>query len=103
MEFHHVGIPTETRRENEKYLDGGKVFITDADASPYNIEWLRFEADSPMPEELKTIPHVAFKVDNLEAALEGKNVLIEPWSPMEGLQVAFIMDDGAPIEFMQMD
>ena len=102
-EFHHVGIQTNIKRENEKYVTDGKVYITDFDAHPYNIEWLRFEDDSPMPEEIQKIPHVAFKVDDLEAELEGKNVLMEPFVPMEGVRVAFILEDGAPIEFMQFD
>jgi hypothetical protein len=50
---------------------------------------------------VKTIPHVAFEVDDLEAALEGKTVLIEPNSPSEGVSVAFIVENGAPIEFIR--
>ena len=52
---------------------------------------------------MKTIPHVAFEVDDLEAALEGHEVIIEPNSPSEGVRVAFIMKDGAVFEFMQFD
>jgi len=100
-EFHHIGIPTSRQRENETYLEGGKLYITDAAACPYAIEWLRFEADSPMPEQLKAMAHVAFKVDDLAAAMEGQDVLIEPFEPMPGLRVGFILHDGAPIEFMQ--
>ena len=100
-QFHHVGIPTDTPRDGETYLQDGKVYITDAAASPYNIEWLRFEPDSPMPEQVKTTAHVAFMVDDMDAELAGREVLIEPFSPMEGLKVAFILHDGAPIEFMQ--
>jgi hypothetical protein len=33
--------------------------------------------------------------------LQGKNVIIEPNSPSEGLIVAFIEVDGAPVELMQ--
>jgi len=101
MEFHHVGIPTDQKRENESLVEGGKVWVTDADACPFHIEWLRFEPDSPMPDQLKTIPHVAYKVDDLAAAMEGQDVLIEPFEAMPGLKVAFILHDGAPIEFMQ--
>jgi len=100
-EFHHVGIPTQTQRDNETYLAEAGLYYTDVEASPYRIEWLRFEPDSPMPEALKTVAHVAFKVDDLEAELAGKDVLIEPFSPMEGLKVAFILHDGAPVELMQ--
>jgi len=57
-----------------------------------------------IPTELvKTVAHVAFVVDDLDAAIAGKEILIEPNSPIEGLTVAFIVDGGAPIEFMQFD
>ena len=102
MKFHHIGIPTDQRHEGEEYLEGGKVFYTDPEASEYRIEWLRFEPDSPMPEELRTRPHPAFLVDDIQAAIEGKNVLIEPFEVFEGLTIAFIMEDTSPVELMQM-
>jgi hypothetical protein len=99
--FHHIGIPTETQREGETYIEGAKLFATSADECPYAIEWLRFEPDSPLPDALKTMAHVAFMVDDVDAELEGQDVLIEPCEPAPGLKVAFIMHDGAPVEFMQ--
>jgi hypothetical protein len=99
--FHHIGIPTRTQREGETFLEQGGVHVTDAAACPYAIEWLRFEPDSPMPEQLKTTAHVAFMVDDLRKELEGQQVLIEPFEPMAGLTVAFILHDGAPVELMQ--
>lgn len=62
---------------------------------------MRFGPDCAVPELVKTIPHVAFEVDDLEAELVGKQVIIEPNSPSEGVRVAFIVDNGAPIEFLQ--
>ncbi len=102
MEFHHIGIPTQTQREGETYLEGAKLYVTDAEANPYRIEWLRFEEGSPMPEQLQTTPHISFVVDDMDAALDGQDILIEPFEPMEGVTVAFIMHDGAPVEFMKM-
>jgi hypothetical protein len=61
---------------------------------------MRFEPDSPLPELVRTVPHVAFEVDDLEAAIQGKEVLIPPNSPSKGISVAFIVDNGAPIEFI---
>ena len=49
------------------------------------------------------MPHIAFVVDDLAAALEGREILIEPNSPSEGVTVAFIIDNGAPVEFLQYD
>ena len=88
-------------REEEIYLEGAKLYVTDFNKSENKIEWLRFEEGSPLPEQLKTIAHVAFKVEDLDAALAGQEVLIEPFEPVEGLKVAFVLEDGAPVEFMQ--
>ena len=102
MKFHHVGIPTTEKHDHEVYLEDAKLYVTDIDQSPYRVEWLRFEEGSPMPELLKTTSHVAFVVEDLEKALEGKEILMQPFTPMEGLTVAFIISDGAPVELMQL-
>lgn len=101
--YHHIGIPTDTPRDNETYLKEYKVFVSGYETSPYGIEWMRFESDSPLPELVKTVPHVAFKVDDISAELEGKEVLIEPNHPSKGVTVAFIVDNDAPIELVQFD
>ena len=41
--------------------------------------------------------------DNLTAAIEGQQVLIEPNSPSPGVLVAFIEVQGAPVELLQID
>jgi hypothetical protein len=71
--------------------------------SPDHIEWMRYEPDAPYPELVETIPHVAFEVDDLEQELKGKKVIMEPHSPSLGVTVAFIEDNGAPVEFLQID
>jgi hypothetical protein len=101
-EYHHVGIPTQTKRENETHLEEFKVYVSGYGNSPYGVEWMRFELNSPLPELVQTVPHVAFKVDDLEAELKEKEVLIEPNSPSEGVRVAFIVHNGAPIEFIEI-
>jgi hypothetical protein len=62
---------------------------------------MRFDPDAPYPEAVKTIPHVAFEVDDLEKALVGQEILIPPNCPCKGLKVAMILDHGAPIELME--
>ena len=101
--YHHIGIPTQIERENETYLQEYGVHISGYDTSPYGVEWMRFEPDSPLPEIVKTVPHVAFVVGNIEREIKGKDVIIEPNSPSEGIRIAFIVDNGAPIEFLEMD
>jgi hypothetical protein len=101
--YHHLGIPTRDRRPGERYLERFRMFVSGYEDSPFGIEWMRFEHDSPLPELVKTVPHVAFEVDDLVQELEGHQVLIEPNSPSEGVTVAFIVHDGAPVEFLQID
>jgi hypothetical protein len=43
---------------------------------------------------------VAFEVDDLDAALVGREVLTPPNSPGEGIMVAMILDNGAPVELI---
>ena len=99
--FHHIGIPTTKQHDGETYLEGAKLFITAPDDSENRIEWLRFEEGSPLPDVLKTTAHVAYAVEDLDAALEGQSILMEPFEPMEGVRVAFILEDEAPVELMQ--
>jgi hypothetical protein len=40
-------------------------------------------------------------VDDVYEAIKGKKVIIEPNNPSEGVTVAFVEEDGAPIEFIQ--
>jgi hypothetical protein len=77
------------------------MFVSGFESSPYGIQWMRFDSDAPYPEIVKTLPHVAFEVDDLTAALEGKEILTSPNSPSEGIMVAMILDNGAPIELLQ--
>jgi len=99
--FAHFGVPTRTKMDGMDYLEGGKVWLTDPEASPYKIEFLYFEPDSPMPEPLKTKCHAAYLVDDLDAAVAGQEVVVEPMEVSPGLRIAFITQDAALIELME--
>jgi hypothetical protein len=99
--FHHIGIPTNVTRPGEVHLPWLKVHVSGFTSSPYGIQWMRFDEDAPYPDAVKSVPHVAFEVDDLDRALEGKEILVAPNFPSPGLRVAMIIDDGAPIELMQ--
>ncbi len=64
---------------------------------------MRFEGEAVVPELVRTVPHVAFEVDDLAAEIAGKEILIAPNSPSPGVTVAFIVENGAPVEFLQFD
>lgn len=103
MKFNHVGLPTTSAFDGEIPLPKLSMTVSDHKNNPFGIQWQRYDADAPYPELVKTVPHVAFEVDDLKSALEGQNVIIQPNSPIKGLVVAFIEVNGAPVELMEID
>ena len=103
MKYHHIGIPTTEKRGDERYLAHLKMAVSGDPHDPFGIEWMRFDADAPYPDLVKTVPHIAFEVKDLRAAIRGKKIIIPPNSPSSGVQVAFIEHNGAPVEFLQID
>ena len=98
--YHHIGIPTAVPRLGEKYIPQLKIHVSGFSSSPYGIEWMRFDPDCPLPEIIKTVPHVAFEVDDLEAALQDREVISPPGSPSDGVRAAMILHNGAPVELI---
>jgi hypothetical protein len=101
VKYNHLGIPTTSSFEGEIDLPHLKITVSDHENNPFGIQWQRYWDDAPYPDLVKEIPHVAFEVDDLYAALEGQRVIIHPNSPSEGVVVAFIEVNGAPVELMQ--
>ena len=98
--YHHIGIPTRLPRPGEKNLEAFGVCVSGFSSSPFGIEWMRYSDHSPLHPAIKTLPHVAFEVDDLDAALEGQEVIHPPGSPSEGVRAAMILVDGAPVELI---
>ena len=99
--YHHLGVPTTEPRPGEYHIPHLKIFVSGFETSPYGIQWMRFEPGCEVPDVIRKVPHVAFEVDDLDAALAGKEVLTPPNSPSEGCRVAMIVHDGAPIELIE--
>jgi hypothetical protein len=103
MKFNHVGIPTTARFDGEIPLPDLQMTVSDHQDNPFGIQWQRYWEGAPYPELVKSVPHVAFEVDDLEDALQGQHIIIEPNSPSPGIRVAFIQVSGAPVELMQIN
>jgi hypothetical protein len=99
--YHHLGIPTTVPRPNERHLAHLKIYVSGFDTSPFGVEWMRFEPGCAVSELVRTVPHIAFEVDNLDAAVEGQTLLGEISSPSDGVRVAMILDNGAPVELLE--
>ncbi len=102
LRYHHLGIPTKKPVDGEVYLEEFKLYHFRYEKSEFGIEWMRYEEECPLPEIVKTAPHIAFEVDDIYEAIKGRKIIIEPNSPSEGNVVAFIEENGAPVELIQI-
>lgn len=102
-QYHHIGLPTLIPKKNEEYNAEMKFFASGYFESEFGIEWLRFEDDTPIHPLIKTVPHVAFVVPNMQIAIKGEKVIYGPSHPANGVTVCFIVKNGAPIEFLEFE
>jgi len=101
MHFEHIGLITEDRKPGESFVPTTRVWRTDYLAHPFRVEWLRFEPDSPAPDPVRRMPHVAFRVDDIEAAARGLKVLLEPFDVGPRIVGFYQTDDGAVVELVK--
>ncbi len=101
--YHHIGIPTNISLPGERYLPHLKIFVSGFDTSPFGIEWMRFEEDCRIPELIRTVPHVAFEVGDLDRELQDNDfeIISETGSPSEGVRSVMIRHNGAPVELIE--
>ncbi|HOC47923.1 MAG: hypothetical protein KBB24_02160 [Bacteroidales bacterium] len=101
--FHHIGIPTAEKKPDETYLPLFKFYVSGFPSSPFGIEWIRFEKNSPINPLVQKVPHIAFEVENLDLQLKRHKfkILTPPNSPGDGVRVAMIEHNGAPIELIE--
>jgi hypothetical protein len=99
--FSHFGVPTTDRKNWTVYIKELGVTVTDPADEPFEIEWLKFDDDSPMHELIKTVPHVAYKVEDLDAAIVRQKVLLPIFVARPELRIAFIEYEGAVIELIE--
>lgn len=66
---------------------------------------MRFEKDSTVNKLIQTIPHIAFEVDDLDSELKNRvlKIIAEPDPPSEGVRVAMIENNGAPVELIEFE
>lgn len=99
-QFHHLGIPVNDDNYTGVFSEKAGMYTLDNSGS-FRIQWHRFVSDSPLHQLIKTVPHVAFKVDNLAEAIDGEEVILGPYEPIDGFYVAMINDSGVPIELIE--
>ena len=100
-EFDHIGLTTTEKQPNEMYVESSKVWLTNPLENDQRIEYLRYELDSPITGPLRELPHLGFRVDDLDKEIEGEEVILGPFNPTDTLRVVFIHKEGLVYEFME--
>ncbi len=102
MEYMHVGIPITNKKENMTYVEGMKLWMSTPDDYPQKIEYLKFEEGTIFPEILHRMPHVAYKVDDLDKYVgQADWVIVQPMSLGENVRIAFVMVDNTIFEYYE--
>jgi hypothetical protein len=71
--YHHYGIPTTEKRQDESLVEVGgfKFYSTPFEGNKWHIQWHRFPEGHGLPELITQVPHIAFQVDDLDAEIKG--------------------------------
>src|SRR5262249_36325541 len=106
-EFDHVGLVTLTPQPGESWVPFSRVWVTNPRLHPQRLEYIR-PAEMPTIDpanlglwKLWNLPHVAYRVDGLAAAIRGKEVILGPFEPGDFGTVAFVHEDGAVVEYLE--
>ena len=101
--YHHLGIPSTESRQGESHLPKFGVHVCGFETSPFGIEWMRYDPESPIDELIKKVPHIAFEVNDIDLELKKHKfkIITSSNSPGKGIKVAMIEHNGAPIELIE--
>jgi len=99
-QFDHMGIPVREKQLDMLYFPEYKVWTSDYEKDPYRIERIFFEKECNMHPLIQSSSHVCFLVDDIKEAVKNKSLLLEP-QYYQGYYMAFIVENGVPVEFIQ--
>ena len=106
MTFHHIGkpVPLESIKENKdtKYSSLFDMYSLDMknDLS-IPIELHAFGENSSLDARIRKETHVAFKVNDIAAALRGKEIVMPLYQPFAGYRCAMVIINKQLIELIE--
>jgi hypothetical protein len=106
-EFDHIGVVTYEPQPGESWVAFSEVWVTNPRLHPQRIEYIRPKQEPRVDPsdvglwKLWNLPHVAYRVDDLAAAIAGEEVIFGPFEPGDFANVAFVHKDGAVVEYLE--
>ncbi len=106
-EFDHIGIMTREPHRGESWVEFSRVWVTNPRVHPQRIEYIRPE-EWPAVDganiglwKLWHLPHVAYRVDDLEQAVGTHEVVLGPFEPGDFGRVVFVHVNGIIEEYLE--
>ncbi len=105
--FDHIGIVSAEPHPGESWVEFSQVWVTNPRRHPQRIEyirpreWLQVSPEQVGLWKLWHWPHVAYRVEDLRAAIAGEEVILGPFAPGDFGEVAFILKEGVITEYLQ--
>ena len=99
--YHHFGIHVTEDIPGTEWIDVGDVYLNNPNNHPQKVEWILHKPGT-FDENTKFEPHIAYTVDDLDAAIEGKEIVIAPHEMGGFCQCAFVLEDGIQVEYLQL-
>ncbi len=104
MKYLHYGIPSKEKLEGKEYTYVApiKLFVTNGNDHELTLQYTCAEEDSPLPEIVRTQPHLCMEVDSMSEAMKlYDEVVFPPTKINEVLTLAFATKDGVLFELME--
>lgn len=105
--FDHIGIVTLEPHPGESWVEFSKVWVTNPRCHPQRIEYIRPQEMPDVPPEQVGLwklwhwPHVAYRVEDLQTAIQGEEVIFGPFDPGGFGDVVFVLKEGIVVEYLQ--
>lgn len=106
MIFHHIGKPVSLASiKDDKDVKYSSLFdmysLNVKNDVSLPIEWHAFGNNSSLDSRIQTEPHIAFKVNDIVAALKGQEIVMPLYEPFAGYRCAMIQVNGVLIEVIE--
>lgn len=100
-QYHHIGIHVTEDIPGTEWIEIGKVKLNNPNNHPQRVEWI-FHKPGTFDPNVPFKPHIAYTVDDLAAAIEGKEIVIAPHKMGGFCRAAFTLEDGIEVEYIQL-
>lgn len=82
--YHHIGIPVTEPRPGERYSPSMDMYTSGGEL-PGRVQYHRFGPKCSLDKLIQTMPHIAYKVSDLDQAIKDKKYFAKTILPYRRL------------------